>query len=329
MGLLALAGTAVAGTGHQWDDLHWGTRGEGPTLDLRYSFSPASQSEWMPIYLTGSRNAFAKWNDDPRSPLTMRDFGEAFDKDPAECDPDSYEILVCSAEYGQAVGWTGQSQIWSSGDQVVRANSKMNDSFFDYSASYDRPERREFTMCHELGHAIGLGHLDEDFRNDNLGSCMDYTSDVLGARDNRSPGQQDWDVLTSATMYGPVAATGPAPAPVPGPTVVEPEPEPAPAPETDRFAVPDPTRDRGNLARGEWVGAVTGNLTTTAQRNLPAGRFGGILEYDAKGRPIAFVKDLRGGRKVTFVMWADDYRPEDSVDPDRPPRGWQVPQHPR
>lgn len=31
-------------------------------------------------------------------------------------------------------------------------------------------------MCHEIGHAFGIPHSDEDFDNEDLGNCMDYTN---------------------------------------------------------------------------------------------------------------------------------------------------------
>ena len=31
-----------------------------------------------------------------------------------------------------------------------------------------------YTMCHELGHGLGLAHSEEDSENKDLGNCMDY-----------------------------------------------------------------------------------------------------------------------------------------------------------
>ena len=282
------AGAAVAGTGHQWGDYHWGNVGESPTLNLRHKFSSATKSKWLPLYLTAGENSFDEWNDDPQSPLVMNDLGEDNTKDSATCDPRAGEILVCSDEYGSNTGWVGIAQIWPSGTRITRANAKMNDSFYEYDPFYNTPSQREFVMCHEVGHTFGLGHLDETFNNANLGSCMDYTSNVAGPPDNSDPGQVDWDVLNSSTMYG---AGG-------GGT-------------TD----PEPCRGRGCPKGGGGKGKKLEGLVASpnaSERGLERGRFGGILSYDGEGRPNVYVKDLRGGKKITFVMWAKNYRPEGS-----------------
>ena len=282
---------AVAGTGHQWGNYYWGTLGQSPTLTLRHKFSDATKAKWMPLYLTGSENSFDEWNSDPQSPLILNDLGEDNTKDNMTCDPRAGEILVCSGEYGNNTGWVGIAQIWPSGNNITRANAKMNDSFYEYDPFYNNAGQREFVMCHEVGHTFGLGHLDEGFNNTNLGSCMDYTSNVFGPPDNSDPGQVDWDVLNSATMYG----SG-------GGGTTDPEPQPC--------------KGRGCNGGGGGKGKKLGNLVASphaSERGLERGRFGGILGYDDEGRPNAFVKDLRGGKKITFVMWAKDYRPEGSI----------------
>lgn len=52
-------------------------------------------------------------------------------------------------------------------------------------------------MCHELGHCVGLGHDDEDFYNEDTGSCMDYT---MNYSQNKRPSEGNFIQLTD--FYG-------------------------------------------------------------------------------------------------------------------------------
>jgi hypothetical protein len=36
--------------------------------------------------------------------------------------------------------------------------------------------------CQEVGHTIGLDHIDVNYGNANVGSCMDYTNDPTGTK---------------------------------------------------------------------------------------------------------------------------------------------------
>jgi len=46
----------------------------------------------------------------------------------------------------------------------------------DYYLEGTNGAQKKYTMCHELGHGLGLGHSDEIFYNQDLGNCMDYTN---------------------------------------------------------------------------------------------------------------------------------------------------------
>ena len=67
----------------------------------------------------------------------------------------------------------------------------------DYYLADASDDLRRYTLCHEIGHSFGLPHTDEDFSNDNLGNCMDYTHDP---RTNLQPDLSNY--LTLKTMYG-------------------------------------------------------------------------------------------------------------------------------
>ena len=52
-----------------------------------------------------------------------------------------------------------------------------------------------------LGHTLGLGHTDEDFSNEDLGNCMDYTDNLDVSK---HPDASNYEKLLS--IYGPVSS---------------------------------------------------------------------------------------------------------------------------
>ena len=58
------------------------------------------------------------------------------------------------------------------------------------------PGWKSLVTCQEIGHNFGLDHQDENFYNDPLGTCMDYTIDPTP---NQHPNQHDYDMLE--TIY--------------------------------------------------------------------------------------------------------------------------------
>ena len=51
-----------------------------------------------------------------------------------------------------------------------------------------------------LGHTLGLGHTDEDFDNEDLGNCMDYTNNLDA---NKHPDTMNYETLLE--IYGPIS----------------------------------------------------------------------------------------------------------------------------
>ena len=68
-------------------------------------------------------------------------------------------------------------------------------------------------MCHEIGHAFGLGHTDEIFGNADLGDCMDYTN---SPENNLKPTLRNYDFLFQ--LYGIVPGGTPYTSPTAAPT---------------------------------------------------------------------------------------------------------------
>ena len=73
----------------------------------------------------------------------------------------------------------------------------------DYYLEGTNEAQRMFTMCHELGHGLGLGHSDENFHNADLGNCMDYTN---SPQNNLHPDEYNFLILEE--LYGDVNSNG-------------------------------------------------------------------------------------------------------------------------
>jgi hypothetical protein len=98
-------------------------------------------------------------------------------------------VQVCNKKYG-ANGWLGLAQIWVSGSHIVKGTAKLNDSYFNNSP-YNTPVLRQFVMCQEVGHTLGLDHqVDPDTDT----SCMETTS---AKSTNQHPNQHDYDQLAA------------------------------------------------------------------------------------------------------------------------------------
>jgi hypothetical protein len=113
----------------------------------------------------------------------------------ASCNPVSGNVQVCNGDYGET-GWLGVASIWTRGTTIIAGTAKLNDTYHNYPP-YNDSSWRQLVICQEVAHTFGLDHQDENFNNDNLGTCMDYTSSPEG---NEHPNQHDYDQLE--LMYG-------------------------------------------------------------------------------------------------------------------------------
>jgi len=72
------------------------------------------------------------------------------------CHPFPGSVKICNGDYGET-NWRGINTALLQHGYVVYSVIKLN----DYWLPSDRDLDRRYTMCHELGHGIGLAHTDE------------------------------------------------------------------------------------------------------------------------------------------------------------------------
>jgi hypothetical protein len=178
---------------HSWGGYHWARQSNPFTLNLGDnvttvwdSYLGNTSSDWS---IKGS-NAAAP------NPVNTRVVpGQSNNK---RCGATLGRIEVCNSAYGNN-GWLGIATIWLSSDasdpdhshHITQGTTKLNDTYFK-KAQYNTPAWRNLVMCQEVGHNFGLDHQDENFNNNNLNTCMDYTNNPAS---NQHPNQHDYDEL--------------------------------------------------------------------------------------------------------------------------------------
>ena len=80
---------------------------------------------------------------------------------PQYCQPVAGRVEVCDWWYGTQTGWLGLSRIYfnARGDHIDAATVQLNNSFlYAPNGPYNNDAARRHTLCHELGHTLGLDH---------------------------------------------------------------------------------------------------------------------------------------------------------------------------
>lgn len=195
--LLALvAFPSSASADHSWRGFHWARTTRSFTLALGDNLS----SDWDPYLATASSD----WSES-RVLDTVIVPGQV--ADPQSCRPPTLgRVEVCNGYYGSQ--WLGLGRIWITSDShIVQGQAYMNDYYFDLPR-YNTPAWKNLVMCQEIGHTFGLDHQDEDFANEPLGTCMDYSADPeLNQHPNRHDYEQlqtTYKHLDSTTTVGPL-----------------------------------------------------------------------------------------------------------------------------
>ncbi|KAL7535150.1 hypothetical protein ACHAWF_005072 [Thalassiosira exigua] len=163
---------------------------EGHGLSLTILNNLRSGSDWNE-YLT---TTLSEWD---RGIPDAVSFGiRTIARDP-DCRAVRRAMKVCNADYGPTE-WRGVNQILLQDDMIVTSLAKVNDYYLEGT----NRAQKMYTMCHEFGHGLGLGHTDENFHNEDLGNCMDYTE---RPENNMHPDTPNFQSL--AELYGLVDGT--------------------------------------------------------------------------------------------------------------------------
>jgi hypothetical protein len=94
---------------------------------------------------------------------------------PQYCQPVAGRVEVCDWWYGTQTGWLGLTRIYfnASGDHIDAATVQLNNSFlYAPHSPYNTDAARRHTLCHELGHTLGLDHPDTT-------SCMNNSQHAV------------------------------------------------------------------------------------------------------------------------------------------------------
>jgi hypothetical protein len=166
-GLLAMLLVAVPVASSMADtsaaSYHWARKRPQFTLKVGDNVS----GDWN-TYLRG---ALKDWNENDTVTLDK----VSGQTSPRKCKPTKGQVEVCNWRYGTQEGWLGLTQLYFNkrGDHIDAVTVKLNDSFFDTNTKYNNNAARRHTMCHEMGHSIGLeGH-------ENNRSCMNDSEDAI------------------------------------------------------------------------------------------------------------------------------------------------------
>lgn len=170
----------LANATNAWGNFHWARSSNPFTVKLADNVSGVWDS-----HLAGSS---VDWSNSSVLDTTIVAGGQ----DPRKCRARSGRIEVCNAKYGKN-GWLGLASVWASGDHIVQATVKLNDSYFT-APPYNTGDWGRSVMCQEVGHGFGLDHQDENFNNTSLLTCMDYQNPPYP-----SPNAHDYAMLE--TIY--------------------------------------------------------------------------------------------------------------------------------
>lgn len=164
-----LAAQNAAGSG--FNGAHWAKTGKVLALDLGNELSNGWDG-----YL---KRASGQWS-------KARFVNTKVVVSPGGCRLERGRVEVCNGRYSRE-NWLGLTIADIDGNRhIYRAVVTMNDYYFD-QARFDRADVKRHTMCHEIGHALGLDHRSGK-------SCLNQNQVFGNAYD--APDRSDYRNLT-------------------------------------------------------------------------------------------------------------------------------------
>eukprot|EP00804_Cyclotella_cryptica_P011380 CCRYP_016040-RA/>CCRYP_016040-RA protein AED:0.20 eAED:0.20 QI:569/1/1/1/1/1/4/251/533 len=168
----------------------WDTNGKYSGLTLQVLNNLDESSDWIQYFQT----ALSDWDNGTPDAVNLYLRTTSYDPD---CRAVRKAMKVCNGNYGPT-DWRGINQILLQDDFIITSLAKMNDYYLEGT----NMAQKQYTMCHEMGHGLGLGHTDENFYNRDLGNCMDYTE---RPQNNMHPDESNFKTLEQ--LYGNVDGT--------------------------------------------------------------------------------------------------------------------------
>jgi hypothetical protein len=109
---------------------------------LELEIQSSLESKWQGFF----DDSIGDWNASEALVLTSNQ--SAYE---STCRPEIGKLKICNADYG-TTDWRGITLVFLHGNQIIASTIKLND-FYSATAAWN-----QYNVCHQLGHALGLGH---------------------------------------------------------------------------------------------------------------------------------------------------------------------------